>query len=69
MANKLQNFLVDIVGCKQDWTPSSFIKDTVNLKNKLGNDKVVLGLSGGVDSTVAASFIISCWRKTILYFL
>lgn len=50
----LQNFLVDICGCHQDWTPASFIETTVNeLKKQLGNDKVVLGLSGGVDSTVA----------------
>ena len=51
----LQNFVVDICGCKQDWTPDSFIETTVKeLKAKLGNDKVVLGLSGGVDSSVAA---------------
>ena len=51
----LQNFLIDIAGCSQDWTPSSFVEDTVaQLKAKLGNDKVVLGISGGVDSTVAA---------------
>ena len=51
----LHNFLVDICGCKQDWTPDSFIETTINvLKEKLGNDKVVLGLSGGVDSSVAA---------------
>jgi GMP synthase (glutamine-hydrolysing) len=50
----LQNFVVDICGCKQDWTPDSFIETTVQeLKTKLGNDRVVLGLSGGVDSTVA----------------
>lgn len=50
----LQNFAVDICGCKQDWTPKSFIETTVaELKAKLGDDKVVLGLSGGVDSTVA----------------
>ena len=50
----LQNFVVDICGCEQNWTPDSFIETTVNeLKDKLGNDKVVLGLSGGVDSTVA----------------
>jgi GMP synthase (glutamine-hydrolysing) len=50
----LKNFLVDICGCSQDWTPASFVEETVQeLKEKLGNDKVVLGLSGGVDSTVA----------------
>ena len=51
----LQNFLVDIAGVDQDWTPDSFVESTVaELKEKLQNDKVVLGLSGGVDSTVAA---------------
>ncbi|MCU0432810.1 MAG: glutamine-hydrolyzing GMP synthase [Bacteroidia bacterium] len=51
----LRNFVVGICGCSQDWTPGSFINDTVeDLRNKLGNDKVVLGLSGGVDSSVAA---------------
>ena len=50
----LHNFVVGICGCKQDWTPDSFIETTVKeLKAKLGNDKVVLGLSGGVDSSVA----------------
>lgn len=50
----LRNFLVDVCGCAQDWTPDSFVESTVqSLKEKLGNDKVVLGLSGGVDSTVA----------------
>lgn len=51
----LDNFLVHIAGCSKDWTPESFIETTVSdLKNKLGNDKVILGLSGGVDSSVAA---------------
>ena len=51
----LKHFVVDICGCKQDWTPDSFIESTVReLQDKLGNDKVVLGLSGGVDSSVAA---------------
>ncbi|MGG8497332.1 glutamine-hydrolyzing GMP synthase [Tenacibaculum sp. TC6] len=51
----LKNFLVSIAGVPQTWTPDSFIDETVaELKEKLGNDKVVLGLSGGVDSTVAA---------------
>ncbi len=50
----LKNFVADICGCSQDWTPDSFIETTVKeLKAKLGNDKVVLGLSGGVDSSVA----------------
>ncbi len=50
----LFNFVVSICGCSQDWTPDSFVDSTVaSLKEKLGNDKVVLGLSGGVDSTVA----------------
>ncbi|MBT3611882.1 MAG: glutamine-hydrolyzing GMP synthase [Flavobacteriales bacterium] len=53
-ATILQNFLVDICGFKQDWTPALFVEETVaDLKQKIGNDKVVLGLSGGVDSTVA----------------
>jgi GMP synthase (glutamine-hydrolysing) len=51
----LKNFLVNITGLKQDWTPDSFVEETVTeLKAKLNDDKVVLGLSGGVDSTVAA---------------
>jgi GMP synthase (glutamine-hydrolysing) len=51
----LKNFVVDICGCSQSWTPDSFVESTViELKNKLGNDLVVLGLSGGVDSSVAA---------------
>ena len=51
----LRNFVVDICGCVQDWSPASFVEDTVSqLKEQLGNDKVVLGLSGGVDSSVAA---------------
>ncbi|MBL4940024.1 MAG: glutamine-hydrolyzing GMP synthase, partial [Lutibacter sp.] len=51
----LKNFLVSISGVDQTWTPDSFVESTVDrLKKQLGNDKVVLGLSGGVDSTVAA---------------
>ncbi|PQJ77789.1 glutamine-hydrolyzing GMP synthase [Polaribacter porphyrae] len=51
----LENFLVDIADVAQEWTPDSFVDSTVNaIKEKVGNDKVVLGLSGGVDSTVAA---------------
>ncbi len=51
----LRNFLVDVCGFKQDWTPNAFIQETVDgLKAQLGNDQVIMGLSGGVDSTVAA---------------
>ena len=51
----LKNFVVGICGFSQDWTPDSFVESTVSdLKAKIGNDRVVLGLSGGVDSTVAA---------------
>ena len=51
----LKNFLINICKCAGSWTSSSFIETTVQeLKNKLNGDKVVLGLSGGVDSSVAA---------------
>ncbi len=50
----LSNFITGICGCRQNWTPESFIETTIaELRNTLGNDKVVLGLSGGVDSSVA----------------
>lgn len=50
----LQNFAMDICGCKGDWTPDSFIETTVEaLRAQIGEEKVILGLSGGVDSTVA----------------
>ncbi len=54
----LKNFVISICKCHQDWTPATFVDDTVSqLKEKLGDDKVVLGLSGGVDSSVAATLI------------
>lgn len=54
----LRNFVVHICGCTQDWTPDQFVETTIEkLKGQLGNDKVVMALSGGVDSTVAATLI------------
>jgi len=54
----IKNFLVNICGCSQDWTPAHFITDTVDaLKKQIGTKKVIMGLSGGVDSTVAATLI------------
>ena len=51
----LKNFVVDICGSRQDWSAASFVDTTVaELKAELGDDKVILGLSGGVDSSVAA---------------
>ncbi len=51
----LRNFVVNICKCRRKWTPESFIDSTISaLQKQLGNDKVVLGLSGGVDSSVAA---------------
>jgi GMP synthase (glutamine-hydrolysing) len=56
--NLLRNFVVGICGCSQDWTSDTFIDTTVaDLKKKIGSDKVVMGLSGGVDSSVAATLI------------
>lgn len=54
----IKNFLIDVCGCAQDWTPAHFITDTVEaLKKQIGNRKVIMALSGGVDSTVAATLI------------
>jgi GMP synthase (glutamine-hydrolysing) len=54
----LKNFLMDVCGCHGDWTPSHFISDTVDqLRKQIGNRKVIMALSGGVDSTVAATLI------------
>ncbi len=51
----LRNYVIGICGCEGSWTPQSFVEETVeDLQKKLGDDKVVLGLSGGVDSSVAA---------------
>ncbi|MEN0003338.1 MAG: glutamine-hydrolyzing GMP synthase [Bacteroidota bacterium] len=54
----LRNFLVDIAGCTADWTPAHFVEDTIEgLKQQLGEEQVLMGLSGGVDSTVAATLL------------
>ena len=54
----LRNFVHGICGCSADWTPASFIDSTIaELQHQLGTDQVVLGLSGGVDSTVAAMLL------------
>jgi len=54
----LKNFTVNICGCKQTWTPEHFVDSTVSeIKEKAGDDKVIMGLSGGVDSSVAAMLI------------
>ncbi len=51
----LRNFVIGICGCKGDWTPASFVESSISsLKQQLGSDRVVLALSGGVDSSVAA---------------
>lgn len=62
----LKNFVEDICHCQRTWTPVSFIENTVDeLKQKLGDDKVVLGLSGGVDSSVAAMLIHQAIGKNL----
>jgi GMP synthase (glutamine-hydrolysing) len=64
--NLLKNFVVDICGCTQDWSPDNFITETVdNLKVQIGDDKVILGLSGGVDSSVAAGLLHKAIGKNL----
>ena len=63
----LKNFLVEISGLSQDWTPDSFVEMTINdLRVKIGNQRVVLGLSGGVDSTVAAFLLDKAIGKNLI---
>ncbi|MDD4141994.1 MAG: glutamine-hydrolyzing GMP synthase [Bacteroidales bacterium] len=62
----LHNFVADICKCSCSWTPASFVDTTVaDLRNKLGNDRVVLGLSGGVDSSVAAMLLNKAIGKNL----
>lgn len=65
----LKNFLVDIAGCDQNWTPASFVESTVaELKEQLGDEKVLLGLSGGVDSSVAGMILHQAIGKNLICF-
>lgn len=62
----IQNFLYDICECHGEWTPKSFIQSTVKeIKVKVGNEKVVLGLSGGVDSSVCALLVNKALGKQL----
>jgi GMP synthase (glutamine-hydrolysing) len=62
----LENFIKDVAGLSQNWTPTHFIESTTaDLKNKLGDDKVILGLSGGVDSSVAAVLLHNAIGKNL----
>ena len=54
----LENFIFKICKCKKSWTPKSFINETIHeIRNKIGNEKIILGLSGGVDSSVTAALL------------
>ncbi len=62
----LRNFVYDICGCKGIWTSESFIDTTIaDIKKKIGDDKVILGLSGGVDSSVAAVLLHKAIGKNL----
>lgn len=62
----LKNFVVDICGSKQDWSASSFVETTVSeIRSQVGNDRVILGLSGGVDSSVAAVLLNKAIGKNL----
>ena len=62
----LENFIVGICKCKQDWSPAVFADETIkDLRNKLGDDKVLLGLSGGVDSSVAGVLLHKAIGKNL----
>ncbi len=62
----IKNFLVNICKCSQDWTPAHFINDTISeIKKTVGDKKVIMALSGGVDSTVAATLIHKAIGKNL----
>lgn len=65
-AQMLKNFVVDICGSKQQWSPASFVETTVKeLRRQVGNDRVILGLSGGVDSSVCATLLNKAIGKNL----
>ncbi|MFP5042837.1 glutamine-hydrolyzing GMP synthase [Parasediminibacterium sp. JCM 36343] len=62
----ISNFLINVCGCTQNFTPNAFIAETIeNLKKQIGDAKVIMGLSGGVDSTVAATLISRAIGKNL----
>jgi GMP synthase (glutamine-hydrolysing) len=62
----IKNFVIDICRCKQDWTPNNYIEDTVkHIQQQVGEQKVIMALSGGVDSTVAAMLIHKAIGKNL----
>lgn len=62
----LRNFLINICHCLQDWTPAAFVHETVNhIQKEAGNQQVIMALSGGVDSTVAATLIHQAIGKNL----
>jgi GMP synthase (glutamine-hydrolysing) len=63
----LKNFVVDICNCRQDWTPNAFVEESIaEIKSIVGSDNVVLGLSGGVDSSVAALLLHKAIGKQLV---
>ncbi|MEO1436976.1 MAG: glutamine-hydrolyzing GMP synthase [Bacteroidota bacterium] len=65
----LHNFVIEICGCEGDWTPASFVESTVeSLKQQIGEESVLLGLSGGVDSSVAAGLLHKAIGKRLYCF-
>ena len=63
----LKNFVDDICGCSQDWTPAAFVEEAIGiLTSQLQDDRVILGLSGGVDSTVAATLLHRAIGKKLI---
>lgn len=65
----LNNFVINIAGCHGDWTPQAFVQTTVDeLREKIGDEKVLMGLSGGVDSTVGAMLLHKAIGKNLYCF-